>query len=482
MVMTLVRIFYNGVFILVVLFGFISSAYSQEDLDTPKKVATTATSRARLQNGKHIPLVGFGVGNLQHELIEKVMESNLGTDKNVRLIDTARASRNEHIIANAIAKLRTTSTNQNQLRGGGGNGVVFDDEDLDQDTIHIVTKVWYTHLGYERTRLSVLESLQDLSAATANNVVVHVLLHWPRCNDDIPWMNCEEEENNLPQYVKKAGPPPHLDKDNAWRESWRALEDMYTEHGSAGKLPKIGSIGVSNFELMDMKSLISTCRIKPSIYQGNLWLVLHDPYLMQLLQENEIIFQAYNLMNGAIHRKDVAPNAFKTLTTIGSDLSLRIAQREGLRHQYSEALITEAMVAMEWLIENGISVIPRASSANHQLENSVTSIEFIPELTEVESSRVRDALSALMRGEDLILQTTFHNALSSNHGPVEVHWKSGTGEEVKVIDKIHPGESNTINAHPGHTFVVYDEEKSSRREFVVSASYGEKESFSVDEF
>ena len=82
-----------------------------------------------------------------------------------------------------------------------------------------------------------------------------MLLHWPRCNDNISWMNCLEEEDNLPQHVKDAGPPPHLHKQTAFKESWRALEDIYL-----GKFPNLGtnnstkitSIGVSNFELEDL--------------------------------------------------------------------------------------------------------------------------------------------------------------------------------------------------------------------------------------
>jgi len=75
-------------------------------------------------------------------------------------------------------------------------------------------------------------------------------------------MECEKEEGNLPEYVKDAGPPPHLDKTNAWKNSWRALEDMYMEHeerrindtkNSISGGPYLESIGVSNFELEDMK-------------------------------------------------------------------------------------------------------------------------------------------------------------------------------------------------------------------------------------
>mmetsp|Transcript_22215 Transcript_22215/g.25259 ORF Transcript_22215/g.25259 Transcript_22215/m.25259 type:complete len:455 (-) Transcript_22215:10-1374(-) len=429
-----------------------------EDIDQTSTIA-------RLSNDNFIPLVGVGVGNLQHELIDKVVSTALASDKKNQLFDTARASRNEHIIANAISK---------------SSGIL----QRPQGAIHIVTKVWYTYLGYERTKLSVLESLNDISSSVHNIPIhVHMLLHWPRCNDDIPWMNCEEEENNLPKYVKDAGPPPHLDKKNAWKDSWRALEDLYIEHEKLQKLDNnvfISSIGVSNFDFDDMKELVKDSRIKPHVIQGNIWSLMYDPYLMSLLREHNIFFQAYNVMNGVWQQRSKTPIAFSILTKIGNNLSAKI-RRPRLKGNKDLTDVTEAMVIMSWLIEQGIGIIPRASSSIHQKENSVVSLGAVPILTNEEKEQVKKSVSALLSGVDMKVEVTFHNTLPSGH--VQIKWKNlQTGEEVQVADKIHPGETNSIQTHPGHTFVVYDAIQKLRREFVVSASYGEKERFLIDEF
>ena len=144
-----------------------------------------------------IEFTGLGIGNLQHDRIEPVVKEAVG--EGIRLIDTAFASRNEHILAKA-------------LKSAGEPG----------DDVNVLTKVWYTHLGYERTKLSVKESAANLGGKYPDIVI----LHWPRCNDAIEWMNCAGEEQALPEAVKKAGPPPSKD---SWKESWRALEEMYTE-------------------------------------------------------------------------------------------------------------------------------------------------------------------------------------------------------------------------------------------------------------
>jgi len=207
-----------------------------------------AVDTAYLANGKQFPLVGLGVENLQHELIMDQISDAMQADKKITLFDTAHASGNEAIVREGIKAGLKTSSYVNK-----------------RSTIHVVTKVWYTHLGYERTKISVKESLQALKQ---NNIRVHILVHWPRCNDEISWMNCEEEENNLPEEVKNAGPPPHLNKDTAFLETWRALEDIYLGNVNLGRgLPKIESIGVSNFLLEDMKALEERQRIAPQIYQ-----------------------------------------------------------------------------------------------------------------------------------------------------------------------------------------------------------------------
>ena len=176
-----------------------------------------------LKSGVSIPLVGMGIGNLAHGNIPRAVRDQLASG--VRLIDTAHASNNERILADAISDFDRSGGGGGggSLRSGGGRG---DGNGNDDDPIHVVTKVWYTHLGYERTKLSVMESLRELQlpAGSGRRILVHLLLHWPRCNDAISWMHCEEEEEKLPQSVKDVGPPPHLDKDNAFKESWRALE------------------------------------------------------------------------------------------------------------------------------------------------------------------------------------------------------------------------------------------------------------------
>ena len=180
----------------VVVLSKIFSCHGGSSSSSSSSSPSSFSTYNQLTSGSSIPLLGTGIGNLPHEEISQVIRNQL--EAGVLLVDTSRASNNEKILAEAIAKYDGQA---GALRGGNTGS----------DPIHVVTKIWYTHLGYERTKISIEESLDDLQlASTSSNgssprqINVHMLLHWPRCNDDIEWMHCEEEERNLPQRIKDA--------------------------------------------------------------------------------------------------------------------------------------------------------------------------------------------------------------------------------------------------------------------------------------
>lgn len=428
-------------FILKISFLAVHAAYA---VSVDENIPTTT-----LSNGLEFPLVGLGVGNLQHELIESQIADAIGEDMKYRLVDTAHASHNENLIFDGVR--------EGHLPTSYSNG----------ESIHVITKVWYTHLGYERTKLSVRESLAELNSP---DIQVHVLIHWPRCRDDIPWMNCESEEDLLPDYVKEAGPPPHLDKENAFKESWRALEDIYLEKISLGRnLPSVASIGVSNFFLADLKNLIPDSRVVPHIMQGNVWSFLFEPRLLYYCFQQKIHFQAYNVMNGIFNRRDVAPFAFASLQNIAKELSDR-----------SDFEYSPAQVLLKWLVQNDVSVIPRTRDHGHLQENSAVSIASMPKLSTSEEDRVVGAVRALFEGKDLVQpQASFVNSIEDR--VVHLFWKGSNGKESPVRTDLSPGETYRTFTHTGHIFVAYDESQTQRREFEIKADYGQVEQFHIDE-
>lgn len=403
-------IFYQVFCILLFIF---SSATSDEG-----RSATT-----RLHNGLVFPLNGLGVGNLQHELIPEIITE--GLQHGILLIDTAHASHNEAIIDEAISKSSSS-------------------KDM---TVHVVTKVWYTHLGYERTKLSVQESID---AFETSHPKIHMLLHWPRCRTDIAWMDCAGEEAALPELVKGLGPAPHLSPDTAFLEAWTAMEELY---GNG----RLASIGISNFDVQDLQSLLQVAKVVPHIIQINVWSILFDPELIRLCREHHIHIQVYNVMNGIFSQP--VPNAMHSLQQMTESLDMVAPQQ----------------LVLAWLMQQEISVIPRTT--RHVADNAMTATML---LSEEQMSNVETAVAALLQGRDLELpKATF---VSKHSAPVSVYWKHHeTGEELSVKSDLQPGESFHSNTYPGHVFVVYETgDESSRREYQITAMYGDEENFHIE--
>ena len=378
---------------------------------------------AQLSHGGYLPLVGLGVGNLQPELVPAVVERAV-RELGVRHIDTAAASRNERAISLAVE------------RAGVPDGAVS-----------IQTKVWYTHLGYNRTMLSVRDSLAQLGARAARNATV--LIHWPRCRRDIPWMACEREEAELPPRVRAAGPAPHLDPDGAWLESWRALEDLH----AAGEL---ATIGVSNCDVADLRALAARARALPHVLQGNVWSFVFDPQLVRWLREHRVTFQAYNVMNGVLGQRRRAPAAHRALEALGARLGGASA----------------SAVVLRWLAGEGVGAIPRASRDAHLADNAPASVAAVPALSEAQRAEVRGAVASLLRGEgggedapadedaqrqqeQGVQQGVHVTFVNRRDAPARVYWiHSDTGEEIPATETIPAGGSASVQSHPGHRFVA----------------------------
>ena len=287
----------------------------------------------RLRNGLEIPLVGFGVGNQDHELIPGVLEyadrRSANNVKPLRLIDTAMKSGNAHILA------RSTRI---------ASGATM-----------VLTKVWYTHLGYERTKLAVEDELMKYGRPKLDIV----LLHWPRCNPKIPWMECDAEEAALPQRVRDAGPA------GSFIASWRALEDLYDEG-------KIKAIGVSNFKVRDLTMLLSipNLRTKPHMVQGALWSVLFDPELMALLRREDIFYQAYGVISGTVGKAEPRNDAAKRKRWARARRNLQVIADARGASIGDAAAVSIAQVIQRWLIQRNIGIVPRATTAPHFDANS----------------------------------------------------------------------------------------------------------------
>jgi len=331
-------------------------------------LAAEVVGLALLSNGVVFPLVGVGVGNMDHnDIVTIISQIPEYPDHLSVLIDTAQASDNDSLIVNGILA--------REARLGGDH--------KEPRTYHIVSKIWYTHLGYNRTRYAVqkmLTSYQPLLQSTSIQVFLTVLLHWPRCYEDIEWMDCHGEELALSDEVRSLGPNPNRNSIQAYQESWRALEDLYLEKA-------VANIGLSNFLLHDLQQLYLDSsfdmRVEPTLNQINVWNLFFDRETTEFLSKHtHILFQVYGLMS-ILDQKENAPAAYEYLLSVAENYGLQVHQ-----------------VISVWFLQMKISIVPRTQNEEHLLQNSLKTLLQIPPLDTQELSDIEEAIRSLLQGQD----------------------------------------------------------------------------------
>ena len=384
-----------------------------------------------LTNDVELPLVGLGVGNLQTNRVETMIYEAIKSDNRIRLIDTSQIADNEKEVCSGIIagvnRFKKSSNVEGRLQ------------------VHVVTKVWHTHLGYERTKMAVKQSLQNFATAVKEKNIdfkLHILLHHPKCIDDQDEFSCEHQEKNLPSKVRKAGPAPYLDKDNAWKESWKALEDMYT----SGDYNGLASIGISNFSVEEVKDLLDIANVKPHLIQVNVRSLIADPLLIQHCQENGIHIQVYNVMTNLL-KAPSSPNALHSIMTIANMVSKR---------SLVEIQVTLPQVALKWLMQLGISSIPRTHDLDHLTENSAMELSKIPVLSDNEKEIVTQAVEAIINGSDLKEQLYTKIIIHAMNKDIFLYVYEQNEDDQRYVSYIGKGDSFKGLTNPDCTYRVYN--------------------------
>lgn len=238
----------------------------------------------KLNNGLHIPKIGFGTWQIT-ENVDLIIHTAL--QAGYRHIDTAVLYGNETEIGHAIKNA-----------------------EINREEIFLTTKVWNTHRGYENVLQSFEESLNKLQT----DYIDLYLLHWPEKTSTENW-----------------------DEINA--SSWRALEEVYLQG-------KVKAIGVSNFMLIHLDSLLKKCSIKPMVNQ----IEYHPGYL-----QDEVITYCKD--------RNIAIAAW---SPIGSGRLLQHPLLKDLAQKYH---ISVAQLCIQFALQNDIIVLPKSTNKENIINN-----------------------------------------------------------------------------------------------------------------
>ena len=172
----------------------------------------------------------------------------------------------------------------------------------------VTTKLWNEHQGYDNA----LRHFDASYKALGLDVIDLYLIHWPK---------------------------PAL---GLFVETWKALIRLRDEG-------RVRSIGVSNFTMAHLETIIHDTGVVPVVNQIELHPHFQQVELRAFHDENDIVTTSWSPLGRG---------------GVGSDLSdpkiAEIARKHGR---------TPAQVILRWHIENGLTVIPKSSSPARQAEN-----------------------------------------------------------------------------------------------------------------
>ncbi|KAF8639508.1 hypothetical protein AX17_001413 [Amanita inopinata Kibby_2008] len=252
----------------------------------------------QLNNGTKIPAVGLGcwigsVGNDQrvYDMCAK------GLKIGYRHVDTAAQYGNERMVGKAVR-----------------------DSGIPRSSIYITTKLGL-RAGH-RVREAFEESLKELDC----EYIDLYLIHWPQVgsykeNGDLMALNEEH-----PGFI------------NVWKEVEKLVETG-----------KVKSIGVSNFSVKTLSTLLPHCKIIPAVNQVEMHPCLPQQELKAFCDERGILLTAYSPLG-------------QTATSVFTESPIICAIADKLK-------ITPAQVVFTWAVQRGIIIIPKSENEERLLAN-----------------------------------------------------------------------------------------------------------------
>lgn len=213
-------------------------------------------SYTTLSNGVKMPWLGFGTYKIENgDVVTQSVKEALRIG--YRHIDTASLYNNEE-----------------------GIGTAIKESGVERKDIFLVSKVWNSDQGYEKTLKAFESSIKKLQT----DYLDLYLIHWP-------------------QPISK--------------ETWKALEKLY-KHG------RVRAIGVSNFKESHLKDLMENAEIMPLVNQVELHPYLVQEGLLQFCRSNNIQLEAWSpLMRGNAFKVELLQQLAKKYEKSVSQIVLR---------------------------------------------------------------------------------------------------------------------------------------------------------------
>lgn len=209
----------------------------------------------------------------------------------------------------------------NQAEVGDAFQTIFKEGKIKREDVWITSKLWNTDHKSEDVIKGCKETISELQC----DYLDLYLMHWPAVKG----------EKMIPI-----------------KETWQAMEKLVDEG-----LCK--SIGISNFSVKKTEELLSYARIKPAVNQVELHPYFRNDKLHNFCKQHDVHITAYSPLGSVDSRSAFAdPNAVPWL------LEDPVVKEIADKHHKGPA-----QICIRWAIQNGTSVIPKATSEAHIRSN-----------------------------------------------------------------------------------------------------------------
>lgn len=237
-----------------------------------------------LNNGNEMPAVGYGTFRVKdsNELSDMVV---VAIKEGYRHIDTAHIYQNEESVGLGIKK-------------------AIDEGLVTREELFVTSKVWNDGLTYNETIAAYEESLRKLGLDYLDLYIIH----WPGLDEN---------------YV----------------EVYKALEELYNNK-------RVKNIGVSNFHVHHLETLLSKTSVVPTVNQIEFQPKLTQVEVREYCKKHGIQVEAWSpLMNGEILNHEVLVDIAK---------------------KYNKST---AQIVLKWDLDNDVITIPKSMTPSRIREN-----------------------------------------------------------------------------------------------------------------